>query len=247
MRRVITAGIEEPYDIEVFPAVRARVYPKTNVCEKRVFAAAHLYDWEERHALSKALAETDADPFVFVDLGANAGVYTLWIVSEARRLGKSLRVLAVEPDPETFARLTSNLAMSRAEHVTPVQCAVGASEGRGQIICHSDNRGEHRIALSPVNDSASVTVLPLHALCAQHEIGQIDAVKVDLEGLDQEVLGAYFAQAPDTQWPDWIIVEVGKLPHAPVVGLCERHGYRLQERTKLNAILQKAVASGKTS
>lgn len=247
LRRVVTAGASEPYDIEVFPAVRARVYPRTNVCEKRVFAAPQLYDWPERQTLSTALAEAETEPFVFVDLGANVGVYTLWMVSEARRLGRPLKALAVEPDPETYARLRMNLTLSSAGEATPVQCAVGASKGRGQIIGHADNRGQHRIALGGEESTESVAVVPLSTLCAEQQIDRIDAMKVDLEGLDYDVLSAFFEHAPAAQWPRWIVVEVGKEAHAPVIDLGRKHGYRLHTRTKLNAILQKAGAGDETS
>lgn len=247
LRRVVTAGASEPYDIEVFPDVRARVYPGTNLCEKRVFAAPQLYDWQERQTLSAALAASDTEPFVFVDLGANVGVYTLWMVSEARRLGRSVRVLAVEPDPQTYARLEMNLTLSSAGEATPVQCAVGASEGRGQIIGHADNRGQHRIVSGEGQSAESVAVVPLHKLCADQRIDRIDAMKVDLEGLDYDVLTTFFAGAPAAQWPRWIVVEVGKEAHTPVIDLGRRHGYRLHKRTRLNAILYKAGAGDETN
>jgi len=247
LRRIVTAGSSEPYDIEVFPAARARVYPGTNVCERRVFIAPQLYDWPERQSLTIALGEAETEPFVFVDLGANVGVYTLWMVSEARRLNRPLKVLAVEPDPETYARLTLNLALSAAEEITPIQCALGASEGRGQIIAHSNNRGSHRIELDAGESSDSIAIVPLHALCAELQIDRIDAMKVDLEGLDYDVLRAFFAHAPAAQWPRWIVVEVGKQAEAPAIDLCRQHGYRLHERTKLNAILDKTGMADEAS
>ena len=247
VRRIVTAGSREPYDIEVFPSVHARVYPQTNVCEKRVFAAPQLYDWAERHALSGAIAKGAVQPFVFLDLGANVGVYTLWMVSQARRLGRPLKAVAVEPDPETFERLRMNLALSAAEDAMALQCAVGANEGRGMIVGHADNRGEHRIELGPAEGAGGVRVLPLHTLCAQHGIDRIDAMKVDLEGLDHDVLGAFFGHMPQTGWPLWLVVEVGKQKTAPVIDLCRQHGYHLHERTKLNAILYKPGVDDETS
>lgn len=247
VRRLVTAGANEPYDIDVFPSVRARVYPRTNVCEKRVFAAPQLYDLAERRALSDALSDSASKPFVFVDLGANVGIYTLWMVSEARRLGKRMRVLAVEADPETFARLTTNLALSAADEATAVQCAVGASAGEAHIVGHGDNRGQHRVAVEAGADGATVAVQPLDALCAEQGISRIDAMKVDLEGLDHDVLSAFFTSGPKALWPHGIVVEAGKQADAPVVHLCRQHGYRLVARTKLNAVLRQAGAGAETS
>lgn len=254
VRRLVTAGGREPYDIEVFPGVRARVYPHTdprtyphtNVSEKRVFVAPQLYDWSERRALSEAMAHSAATPFVFIDLGANVGVYTLWMVSEARRLGQPLKALAVEPDPETFGRLSTNLSLSEADEATALQCAVGEEEGRGHIVHHPDNRGQHRIELGRTAKD-DIAVLPLHALCEQHGLSRIDAVKIDLEGFDHAVLSVFFATAPVRLWPNWIVAEVGKQAESPVIDLCEQHGYRLMERTNLNAILRHPGAEDHTS
>lgn len=247
MRRIVTAGAHEPYDIEVFPAVRARIYPRTNLCEKRVFTAPQLYDWTERHALSAALAAKTAEPFVFVDLGANVGVYTLWMLSEARRLNQPLKALAVEPDPETFGRLTLNLSLSAADEVSALQCAVAARDGSGQIITHADNRGQHRIELDNPGGTGGVAVLSPATLLDRQGIDRIDAMKVDLEGLDHDVLSAFLTDAPAIQWPSWIVVEAGKQADAPVIALCQQHGYRLHERTKLNAVLHKPAAREQTN
>jgi len=217
VRRLVTAGAHEPYDIEVFPAVRARIYPHSNVCEKRVFAAPQLYDWAERRALSEAMARSDAAPFIFVDLGANVGVYTLWMLSEARRLSRPLKALAIEPDPETFGRLSTNLSLSAADEAIALQCAAGAEQGRGHIVGHADNRGQHRIELGGTA-TGEIAVLPLHVM-----------------------------KAPAALWPGWMIVEVGKQAEAPVIDLCRQHGYRLMERTKLNAILHHPGAGDRAS
>jgi len=246
VRRLVTAGAHEPYDIEVFPAVRARIYPHSNVCEKRVFAAPQLYDWAERRALSEAMARSDAAPFIFVDLGANVGVYTLWMLSEARRLSRPLKALAIEPDPETFGRLSTNLSLSAADEAIALQCAAGAEQGRGHIVGHADNRGQHRIELGGTA-TGEIAVLPLHVLCEQNGVDRIDAIKVDLEGLDHAVLNAFFMKAPAALWPGWMIVEVGKQAEAPVIDLCRQHGYRLMERTKLNAILHHPGAGDRAS
>jgi len=247
LRRVVTVGSKEPYDIELYPTVRARVFPTKNICEKRVFAAPELYDQPERRTLTQALHSSNASRFVFIDLGANVGVYTLWLVSEARRLKRQTQVLAVEPDPDTFARLATNLSLSGATEATARQCAVGAREGHGRIIQHLDNRGQHRVELATEETpDASVPVVPLHTLCEEQGIDRIDAIKVDLEGVDEPVLSTFLAHAKETLWPEWMVVEVGKQANAPVVELCIGHGYRLIERTRLNGILHKPAA-GKTA
>lgn len=239
LRRIIVWGRSEPFDVEVFPSVRARLYPTTNICEKRVIAAPQLYDWPERRALSEAMEASTSEPFVFLDLGANVGVYSLWIIAEARRLGRNWKVVAVEPDPETQVRLETNLAMSDAEDVIIERCAVGSARTVGHVVQHSDNRGQHHIVAEDEGEGYTVEVVPLQEICARNRIDRIDAMKVDLEGYDYPVLDTFFANTPAALWPNLIVVEAGKAPNPPVVALCVNNGYRLQERTKLNAVLRR--------
>jgi FkbM family methyltransferase len=62
---------------------------------------------------------------VFVDVGANMG-YTSLLA--ARAVGPGGAVVAFEPAPETFAKLTGNLALNPSANVRAVQAAVGARE-----------------------------------------------------------------------------------------------------------------------
>lgn len=245
VRRIVSRGPEEPIDAEVFPGIRTRLRPGTNRCEKRVLTGAQFYDHQERAALAAALGQADDNvPFIFLDLGANVGLYSLWMVASARAAGRELQVLAVEPDPVTRARLLANLAASGADNVNVAPVAVGAEAGRGRIVEHGNNRGENQVAVSGSTDGDGAgdgfEILPLHLICARYGVSRIDAMKVDLEGHDEAALTGMFAQAPEALWPRMLVVEAGKGEAAPpVVQLCERHGYRVAGRTRLNAIMKR--------
>ncbi len=249
VRRIISRGPEAPIDAEVFPGIRLRLRPGTNRCEKRVLTGAQFYDHQERAALAAALQGSDSQPFVFADLGANVGLYSLWMVAAARTAGRQLHVLAVEPDPVTRGRLLANLAASNADGVTVAPVAVGEAVARGTMMEHGNNRGENQVAVG-VPDSGETTgegfeILPLHMICERFGVTRIDAMKVDLEGHDEVALQGMFADAPSALWPDLLIVEAGKGDVAPpVVKLCEAHGYRMAGRTRLNALMQRAGREG---
>lgn len=242
LRRACTGGRPGPFDVEVFPGVRARLHPASNRCEKRALAGPQFFDLGEREALRAALARRGDGPFVFLDLGANVGLYSLWVLAAARAVGRDVTILAVEPDSETRARLETNLAASQAPdtvHVAGV--AIGARAGRGAIVGHAHNRGEHRVRSARDDDAETVEILPVDALCARFAITRIDAMKVDLEGHDEAALAGLFAAAPTSLWPELIIVEAGKGAETPsVVRLCLDNGYQLDRRTRLNALLTRA-------
>ncbi|MHC5655153.1 FkbM family methyltransferase [Stappia sp. ICDLI1TA098] len=242
LRKISVGRSAGPIDVaEVFPTIGARLYPTTNRCEKRAVAGAQHFDPEEREALARAFAASSSAPFVFVDLGANVGLYSLWMVSVARQAGRDVVGLAVEPDPVTRARLEGNLSASGVDCVMVAACAVGETAGRGAIVAHDGNRGEHRVRDAGTDEDGTFEVLPVQEICARHGIARIDAMKIDLEGHDEAALRSMFAGAPPTLWPDLIVVEAGKGRELPsVVRVCLDNGYELDRRTRLNALLVRA-------
>lgn len=240
LRRIVTGGKPGPFDVDVFPHVRARLYPAGNRCEKRAVAGPQLFDRAEREALREAFAASPSSPFVFLDLGANVGLYSLWMVSVARMLSREVVVLAVEPDAGTRARLEANIAASDAlDSVMVAACAVGEHAGRGAMLAHEGNRGEHQVRAAGEGETDTFEILPIHEICARRGIVRIDAMKVDLEGHDEAALRGMFAAAPAGLWPRMIVVEAGKREELPaVVRLCLDNGYELASRTRLNALLR---------
>ena len=242
-RRLMALRGRAAYDVEVFPTINVRLYPTTNICEKRVLAAAHFLDAQERAFLDSAVASSTSKPFVFLDLGANVGLYGLSVLSCARRLKRDIKVMSVERDPTTRSRLTENIKFSNASDKFIVEsCGVGSARGTGGMVGHADNRGQHRVITDTTGALGAIEIVPLLDLCQRHSITSIDAVKIDVEGMDFEVLSSFFASAPRSLYPRAIIVEVPDGANPPVVALCEKYGYRIVKLTALNAILTCAEA-----
>jgi len=200
VRRVCLLRRKEPFDVTVFPTISARLFPSTNRCEKRLVAGPQFFDLPERQALAEALEGSRSDPFVFLDLGANVGFYSLWAVAQSRQLGRPVRVVAVEPDWETRRRLDFNIAASGAQGEVKVEaCGIGAESGWANMTCNSKNRGANRIALTADDVAGSFEVVPLEDLCRRNDIKRIDALKIDIEGHDVAALEAVFASGR-TDW-----------------------------------------------
>ncbi|MDJ0931990.1 hypothetical protein [Breoghania sp.] len=69
-----------------------RLYPFANVCERRVLFTPQFFDAEER----ALLADHIRDDMIFVDVGANVGIYSLFV---AGLVGPEARIIAVELQP----------------------------------------------------------------------------------------------------------------------------------------------------
>jgi FkbM family methyltransferase len=238
LRRLCLLGTGDAADVTIFGGLKARLHPRDNRAEKRVFCGSQFWDLAERERLGRALSESGEAPFVFIDAGANVGLYSLDLLARARRAGKALRILAVEPDPTNAARLLDNLAASTATEVSHAPVALGAESGEVRFVSDSlVNRGEARIADEGESGDLTLPLRPLLTVIEEAGFARVDAMKMDIEGHEVPVLTAFFATAPKTLWPRLSVLEVGKGEgRGELFELMEKNGYRLETRHKLNAV-----------
>lgn len=120
-----------------------------------------------------------------VDIGAHVGSFAVWA---AQRSPKA-RLLAVEPNPETFELLTQNIRDNRLEgRVCAVNAAVGAAEGVGRLELVAHSLGTRLARAEEGHLSVRVQTLP--GLLAEAGIEEVDVLKIDCEGMEYAVLEA---------------------------------------------------------
>ncbi|MEM9010096.1 MAG: FkbM family methyltransferase [Pseudomonadota bacterium] len=242
LRRLATLGRQDPFDVTVFATMHARLHLADNRSEKRAFAGPQFWDRRERARLAAELAEVPDGPFHFVDAGANVGLYSLALLASARAEGVALRGLAIECDPTNIARLRFNLGASGADEIAVVEYALAAEAGTLHLApAVPGNRGEIRVAAEGV----AVRARPLHDVVTEAGFPRIDALKIDIEGMEQAVLAPFFDTAPPALWPRLIVVETGRGEGAEILALLETHGYVLEARPGINSIFslpQRAMA-----
>ena len=229
-------GTTGPHDVEVAQGVQARLFPASNRCEKRAFAGVHIWDPKERSLLDERIKNHSyRDPFVFLDVGANVGLYSLFVNASGKANGKAVKIIAVEPDVENRTRLKFNCDASQCDAIIePIGIADEA--GTGVLTDAGPNRGG--ITVMDSGEGETITLETLAGLFARHALTRIDAMKVDIEGRDDAALRAMVKQAPKAQWPKIIIVETGRNSDSPIVTHLMNEGYSLVERTGINAILK---------
>lgn len=228
------------FDVEIFGAQRARLHPFDNICEKRVFLTPQHWDPEERAFLAARIAAHAGSEFVFADVGANVGLYTLFARAEAQRAGKAFRAFCVEADPEMRDRLAFNIEASGAEdEVAILPYAAAANEGPVRFSINRQSRGMSRIADSGETEVEGRTLARMLA-----EAPRIDAMKIDIEGHEYAALDAFFWTASEALWPAAMIMEIShENPQEPVRALVESKGYTRLLETGLNAIFVRDGAS----
>lgn len=121
------------------------------------------------------------DATTIVDLGANIGISVLWF----RAIHPNARIIAVEPDPKTFAKLVRNVDGDPL--VRCVQAAISDTNGPVPMISYRLSWAS-RVSQPSESGSTLVTGVVLDDLCSELNLKQIDILKVDIEGMEWKVL-----------------------------------------------------------
>ena len=142
---------------------------------------------------------------VFVDVGANVGTFALVM---ARQVGPSGKVVAIEPHPMTFGRLSFNQAASKATQVRLVQAAAGDSDGALMIESGGGNLGATHVVTGTASAEAiKVPSLRLTRILDEAGVTKVDALKIDVEGFEDRVLIGFFRDAPQSLLPRAVVIE----------------------------------------
>jgi FkbM family methyltransferase len=148
--------------------------------------AMGVYEKEEISLFSRTIQPG----MTVVDVGANLGAYS--IVALDRLQGRG-QLLAVEPARENFLLLQRNLEHNqRLSQKTKVHAArVALSNKSGVAVLHKNpaNKGDNRLYSDGLLDGKEkVKTMTLDNLCGQKGIRSIDVLKIDVQGLEGEVL-----------------------------------------------------------
>ena len=228
-----------PFDVEIEPGLKARLHPFSNRCEKRAFAGIQIWDNFERTALKQAIEMHPEQPFTFLDVGANVGLYSLYVDYYAKAIGRQTHIIAIEPSLEICARLEDNVAINDTK-IRIIRAAVSDVPGTGQINKPGNNLGETKLLENIGGEDSNIVIIDtLARICRTQGINTIDALKLDVEGQDHKTLKAFFEDAPLRLHPSLLILETGHMKHSPLIALCEAHDYEVKAVAGLNTILEK--------
>jgi FkbM family methyltransferase len=230
----VTALRGRPIDFEAFGA-KMRLFPYDNMCEKRLLFTPQYFDRGERAILVSHIKPG----FRFIDIGANVGAYSLFVAALA---GSAAQILAIEPQPDIFDRLVANMRLNPFGTIKAVQCAVADKPGEFTLFLDPRNRGESsmKAVRSPNGLAMKVPATTLKQIVSGEKFERIDAVKLDVEGCEDLILEPFFRDAPQTLWPNLIIMEdgVGRW-HTDMEPFLIERGYRQLLRTHVNYVFDR--------
>ena len=183
-----------------------------------------LDDAEQRFLSTYSLPPGD-----IIDVGANVGVFSLYLAKQFPE-----RVIhAFEPNPSTCEALRGNVLLNGRENIRVQQRAVSDREGTLRFNADPVRRGTARVALAGDPHPLEVPCTTLDAYVAKQGITSISLMKIDVEGVEAQVLrGA--RRMLEQQIPRIIFYEVCptncrnmKINSTEATRLLLQHGYSI--------------------
>jgi FkbM family methyltransferase len=172
---------------------------------------------------------------IYVDVGANVGLFTLLAACKVGDLGL---VYAFEPSTRTFDRLLTNVLLNQLRNVSCLQLALSDDNGTHELNERLDGYDAWSSLARPVaGDKFAphlVNTVRWDDFAREHGLlGQITMMKIDVEGWETHVLsgGINAFERPDApvlqmEFTDEAAMSAGSSCHALYRAL-ERLGYQM--------------------
>jgi FkbM family methyltransferase len=128
---------------------------------------------------------------VFLDVGANFGLYTVWA---ARQVGRTGKVISLEPSTRDYDRLQYNVRLNSLKNVQALP--VGASDSNRMAKFHisgDDAPGQNTLGGFVYQDvsekqTVDIQLKKIDDILSELRVEHVDVVKIDVEGHEYNVL-----------------------------------------------------------
>jgi FkbM family methyltransferase len=183
---------------------------------------------------------------ILFDIGGNIGVYSMYAGK------KGARVYAFEPESQNFSRLVNNTSLNALVQVTPYCLGLGQKSEFSFLNITSLNAGDsqHQVAgedklydRSFEKIKQGCVVFSLNDLCFVHGLPIPDHIKIDVDGLEPEIiLGAdKVLQHPGVKT---VLIEINKSADDKydIQQFIESQGFSLHGVSKREFRTEKVVA-----
>lgn len=119
-----------------------------------------------------------------LDVGGNIGLYSLIAAGRCSRG----RVLAFEPEPRNAEILTAMAQQNGFDNLQLIRAGAGSSSTSANLYLDPDNKGKHSLVKEGSGQSTtSIELVSVDEAAAEHGFDRIDAVKIDVEGWEEQV------------------------------------------------------------
>lgn len=173
----------EHFETTIQHGVQMRLYFDSQL-SKSIFCGR--FEWQEREFLNAFLRPED----IFVDVGANIGLFTL---IAARCVGNAGHVYAFEPSPETYRRLVENVQLNQFANISVYQLALSNRPDQLEMMISKDGFDAWNSLAKPIAGNTFVTenvnCVTWNDFALENDlVGRVTMIKIDVEGWEKYVL-----------------------------------------------------------
>lgn len=131
-----------------------------------------------------------SDDAIFIDVGANIGMFTIYALNRIRN-GK---VIAIEPFPDNIRLIRKSIELNHFKNAFLYECALSDKNGMVNLYLyehdglHSIMGGIHSYTQTQSQGFISVQLRTLDSIVNELGLHKIDLIKIDVEGAELLVL-----------------------------------------------------------
>ena len=138
---------------------------------------------------------------IFIDIGANLGLYTITISSI-----KNTQIYAIEPTAINFSKLINNVNLNNIENIELINIGLTDVSSFGYLVNPiPKNAGTFQVIKEKEANSYLVKLVTLSEIIKHYEVDSIKLIKIDVEGYELKVFKGFFNE--NVPFPENIIME----------------------------------------
>ncbi len=164
---------------------------------------------------------------IVCDIGSNIGNHAVYF---GRIIGAK-RVLAFEPQEHCFRTLRTNLQLNNLNPNDAHKVLLGSKMGEGGVIRTKD-RNHGGTQFGEIGEGISMTTLD--NVLAKENLEHLDFIKIDVEGMEFEVLTGAIGTIKRHRPSLWVEIFNDEIEKDRSVQLLAEFGYRREQMTRDN-------------
>lgn len=166
------------------------------------------------------------------DIGGHIGLMTLFF---ARKTGKSGQVISFEPNPQNYQAIVDHVSLNGFTNVRVLQVGLGRQRETLEFVVATDasargsfDAGRRRQLVGQRGVThLEVEVDSLDGQIAKYDLPRPDFVKIDVEGLELDVLHGMVKTINECR--PQMLIELHGVREREVVDLLLSHGYKIYQ------------------
>lgn len=161
-------------------------------------------DWGGEKEYTFDIVDSLSGEDVFYDVGSSIGVNS---ISAAKKMPKG-SVIAFEPEEKIVERLNKNISLNNLNNIKVLRVALGREDGTGLLSSDGADSFSPRMSSMGFTGAHEVQIRSVDSLLDHGEIFYPTVVKIDVEGMEMDVLSGMNKLLDSARKPRIIFLEI---------------------------------------